>query len=153
MKKSSVHIYCYQPDSCFSLCILIPSCNKSSCAWSWSWHLILSIAHISPIKVSILVSNPIPPLWTSPNFLTSTAEIIQNIFLFRLFLYNYTCDQVDIKHARKELKLNQQTGESCTCSAQKKNSIFTWKNKPGLCPERSEIFYGEPYQRITEYFP
>ena len=42
-------------------------------------------------------------------------------------MYNYTCDQVDIKHARKEFKLNQQTGESCTCSAQKKNSIFTWK--------------------------
>ena len=31
--------------------------------------------------------------------------------------------------------------------------LYLEKIKPGLCPERSEIFYGEPYQRITEYFP
>ena len=55
------------------------------------------------------------------------AKSFKTSFFSDYFLYNYTCYQVDIKHARKEFKLNQQTGESCTCSAQKKNSIFTWK--------------------------
>ncbi len=55
-------------------------------------------------------------------------------------MYNYTCDQVDIKHARKELKLNQQKGESCTCSAQRRTLSLPGKISRGYALKDLKYF-------------